>query len=46
MTMKCGTLAFMAPEVIKKNYRGFKSDFWSLGVTLFQLKTGKTPFYG
>lgn len=36
----------MAPEVINKNYKGFKSDFWSLGVTLFLLKTGNNPFMG
>ena len=36
----------MAPEVIKQHYSGFKSDYWSLGVTLFLLKTMKNPFMG
>jgi len=37
-----GTLAYMAPELMKKRKRGeqfaydpFKSDMWSLGVTLY-----------
>ncbi len=42
---KCGTPAYLAPEIIKENgYSGFKVDIWSLGVLLFCLVTGKMPF--
>lgn len=41
----CGTVVFMAPEVIKSNnYDGFKSDIWSLGVTLHLLASNQYPF--
>ena len=41
---KCGTPAYLAPEIIKKIYNGFASDFWALGVCLFILTTGLPPF--
>lgn len=42
---KCGTPAYLAPEVIRESgYSGFKADVWSLGVLLFYLLTGKMPF--
>ena len=42
-----GTPAYLSPEIIRgKGYSGFKSDVWSLGVTLFIALTGKGPFKG
>lgn len=43
-TDRCGTPAYIAPEIIKSKYKGFKSDYWSLGVTLFILLTASPPF--
>lgn len=40
-----GTESFLAPEVInKKPYDPFKADIFALGVTLFIILAGKTPF--
>lgn len=41
-----GTEDYVAPEVIKSEHSSFSADLWSLGVIVFQLITGKTPFKG
>ena len=42
---KCGTPAYLAPEVIREEgYTGFNADVWSLGVLLFYLLAGTMPF--
>ena len=41
---RAGTIAFMAPEIIKEEPSDFKSDIWSLGVVLYLLVASKLPF--
>lgn len=43
----CGTLAYMAPELVQRpflGYSGFKIDIWALGVILYTLIYGEMPF--
>jgi len=41
-----GTPAFVAPEVLRKEPYGPPVDMWSCGVILWNMLTGKYPFYG
>jgi protein kinase A len=40
----CGTLEYLAPEMISKQGHGKAIDFWTLGVFIYELLVGKTPF--
>jgi len=40
----CGTLEYMAPEVIKKNRYGKPADWWSVGILLYDMLNGHPPF--
>ena len=44
-TSKCGTMLYMAPEILC-NYTYTKSvDIWSLSIIMFMLFHGKHPFF-
>ena len=41
----CGTVEYMAPEVVLKDPgHGKPADWWSLGIFIFDLLTGRSPF--
>ncbi|KAE9414276.1 hypothetical protein Angca_002538, partial [Angiostrongylus cantonensis] len=42
----CGTMEYMAPEIIMKKGYGVTVDWWSLGILIFELFTGSPPFCG
>eukprot|EP00804_Cyclotella_cryptica_P020574 CCRYP_003415-RA/>CCRYP_003415-RA protein AED:0.07 eAED:0.07 QI:146/0.85/0.75/1/1/0.87/8/1457/521 len=44
MTTKCGTPAFVPPELVSSIPYGPKCDVWSAGCTLFMLLSGRAPF--
>ncbi|KAI0515817.1 hypothetical protein KFK09_008485 [Dendrobium nobile] len=39
-----GTPAFMAPEVVRGDEQGIAGDVWSLGCTVVEMSTGKSPW--
>jgi serine/threonine protein kinase len=43
-TSLCGTLEYIAPEVIQKKSHGKPFDWWTLGVIIYEMSTGEPPF--
>ena len=42
----CGTPIYLSPEVINQKGHDEKVDIWCIGVLIFELTTGKSPFQG
>ncbi|XP_014489551.1 PREDICTED: ribosomal protein S6 kinase 2 beta [Dinoponera quadriceps] len=42
----CGTVEYMAPEVVNRKGHSFTADWWSFGVLMFEMLTGALPFQG
>ena len=43
----CGTPCYMSPEILmKKPYDAISADIWAMGVLLYRMVTGETPFKG
>ncbi|KER21915.1 hypothetical protein T265_09868 [Opisthorchis viverrini] len=40
----CGTVEYMAPEVVNRHGHGTAADWWSFGVLMYELLTGTLPF--
>ena len=40
----CGTPEYLCPEVIDKTGHNEKNDIWCIGILLYELLTGHTPF--
>ena len=44
LKLACGTLSYVAPEVINNQGYGSPADIWSLGVIAFLVMRGKLPY--
>lgn len=41
----CGTAEYMAPEILKHEPYSFPVDWWAMGILLYEILFGDTPFY-
>jgi serine/threonine protein kinase len=46
MTTSCGTIDFMAPEVVEGGSYDSSCDIWSIGVIAYFMLSGSPPFFG
>ena len=41
----CGSIAYMAPEILRRDGHNRTVDWYLLGVMMFELISGKPPYY-
>lgn len=44
LDIKCGTLQYVAPEILTSNKCGMESDMWGIGVIMYLLLNGSLPY--
>lgn len=40
----CGTAEYLAPEILKSSGHSFSVDWWTLGILIYEMVTGRPPF--
>ena len=40
----CGTAEYLAPEILEMKGHNFSVDWWTLGILIYEMSTGRPPF--
>jgi serine/threonine protein kinase len=40
----CGTAEYLAPEILDSRGHGFAVDWWTFGILVYEMATGRPPF--